>query len=180
MQSIKEKEKNACGVMKERFGYTNVMAARHIEKVVVSTGTGKRSHNNRTFNEFVGDRLTKITGQKVALRPARKSMAAYKIREGDPIGQVVTLRGRRMYDFLDRLINIAIPRMRDFRGFDRKSVDEMGNLTIGIREHNIFPETADEELKDIFGLAVTIVTDAINRDEATVFFEEIGMPFKKK
>ena len=180
MRSIKEKEKKAFDALKDRLGYTNPLAAPRIKKVVVGTGTGKISGADKKKNDFVADRLAKITGQKPASRGARRSVASFKIRQGDPIGFSVTLRGKRMYDFLDRLIDIAVHRTRDFRGFDKKSVDAMGNLTLGIREHNVFPETADEELKDVFGLAVTIVTSAKSCDEAIAFFETLGVPFKKE
>ena len=123
--------------------------------------------------------MTKITGQKTLSRPAKKSIASYKTREGQTIGYQITIRGARSHDFVDRLIHIGLPRTRDFRGISRESVDEMGNITIGVKEHTIFPETADEELKDIFGLSVTIVTSAKTRKEAIAFFEQIGVPFKK-
>ncbi len=116
--------------------------------------------------------------QKPTTRSAKKSVASFKLREGDPIGVTVTLRGARMYSFLDKLLNVALPRTKDFRGIDKKIVDDIGNLTMPIREHSIFPETGDEELKDVFGMAVTIVTTAKTKPEATKFFELIGVPFK--
>jgi large subunit ribosomal protein L5 len=125
------------------------------------------------------DRLAKITGQKPATRGAKKSIASFKIRIGDPIGVMVTLRGARMYGFLDKLINVAIPRTKDFRGIERKVVDNIGNMTMSVKEHTIFPETGDEDIKDIFGLGITIVSTAKNKAEATDFFELIGIPFKK-
>jgi len=179
MKSIKEKQNKVFELLKSRFGYTNKMTAPRIDKVVVSVGTGKMTRSDKKRNEFIADRLSKITGQKPSPRGARKSIASFKLRQGEPIGLLVTLRGRRMHDFLDRLFNIVIPRIRDFRGIERKSVDETGNLTIGIRENNAFPETADEELKDVFGLAVTIATTAKTRDEGLAFFEALGVPLKK-
>ncbi len=179
MQSIKEKQKESYAVLKEKLGFKNPMAAIRIMKVVVSSGTGKHSRADKAKNSFVAERLGKITGQRAAARPAKRSVAAFKVREGEAIGQMVTLRGQRMYDFLDRLFNIAIPRVRDFRGFSTSAVDAMGNVTIGIREHNIFPETAEEELKDVFGLSVTLVTNATNREDAIAFFEYLGVPFKR-
>ena len=113
------------------------------------------------------------------MRGAKKAIANFKTRLGDEIGVSVTLRGERMYSFLDKLIHIAIPRMRDFRGLSLKSVDEMGNFTIGIKEHTIFPETADEDLKDVFGFAITIVTTAKNKETASLFLKELGLPFSK-
>lgn len=179
MKSIKEKQKKAYGALKEKMRLINPMATPRVLKVVVSSGTGKHSRADKTKNGFVAERLAKITGQKAASRPAKRSVAAFKVREGEAIGQIVTLRGQRMYDFLDRFLNIAIPRIRDFRGFSAIAIDDMGNVTLGIREHNIFPETAEEELKDVFGLSVTIVTSAKNRENARAFLEYLGVPFKK-
>jgi large subunit ribosomal protein L5 len=113
------------------------------------------------------------------MRAAKKSIASFKVREGEPVGIVITLRGARMYGFLDKFLNVALPRTKDFRGLERKAVDNMGNMTLAVREHTIFPETADEELKNVFGLAITFVTTAKSRDEAMAFFELLGMPFKK-
>lgn len=179
METIKQKEKKSFNTLKAKYGYKNVMASPHLVKVVVSSGTGSGIKRNKDYNNLVIDRLTKITGQKPATKSAKKSIASFKIRLGDPVGVMVTLRGARMYGFLDKLINVAIPRTKDFRGIDKKVVDNIGNLTMSIKEHTIFPETGDEELKDVFGLAVTIVTTAKTKDEATDFFEQIGIPFKK-
>ncbi len=134
---------------------------------------------DREKNNLVADRLAKITGQKPALRAAKKSVAGFKTREGDPVGLMVTLRGARMYHFIDKLINIALPRTKDFRGIDPKSVDAIGNMTIGIKEHTIFPECSDEDLRDVFGLAITLGTTAKNKAEALAYFNHIGIPFKK-
>ncbi|PIP73801.1 MAG: 50S ribosomal protein L5 [Candidatus Lloydbacteria bacterium CG22_combo_CG10-13_8_21_14_all_47_15] len=179
MESTKEKQKTVYDELKGEFGYTNRMATPKIVKVVVSTGTGRRMRTDREWNELVADRLAKITGQKPAPRGAKKSIANFKVRQGEVIGESVTLRGERMYAFLDKLFGIAIPRMRDFRGLPVMSVDEMGNFTTGIREHTIFPETADEDLRDVFGMSVTIVTTAKNKAEAIAFLKHIGVPFKK-
>jgi len=176
MTLIKEKINKAFTALKDNFGYTSVMAAPRVTKVVISTGTGRVTDKNKI--EVIIDRLTRITGQKPSPRPAKQSIAGFKTREGQILGYQVTLRGGRAYGFLDRLLNVALPRTRDFRGIKRSAIDDMGNLTIGIPEHTIFPETADEELKDIFGLAVTIVTTAKSREEATSFFEHVGVPFK--
>jgi large subunit ribosomal protein L5 len=165
--------------MKQRLGHKNDLAVPRLVKVVISVGTGRAVSQNKNANDLRMDRLTKIAGQKPALRPARQSVAAFKIREGDPIGIAVTLRGKRMHAFLDRLINVAIPRMRDFRGISETAIDAVGNITIGIREHTIFPETADEELKDVFGFAVTIVTTAKGREEAKELLVNLGVPFVK-
>lgn len=177
MESVKEKQNKAYDALKGKFGYSNSMAVPKITKVVINVSTG--SSKDRKRNELVVDRLSKITGQAPALRGAKKSIASFKLREGDKIGVITTLRGKRMYAFLDKLINIAIPRMRDFRGLDKKGVDEMGNYTIGLKENSIFPETSDEDLRDVFGMSVTIATTAKNKEEAEALLELIGIPFKK-
>jgi len=174
----KEKEKKSFEALKPSFHYTSVMQSPRLLKAVVSVGVGKTA-KDKNRQAVVTDRLAKITGQKAAPRGAKKSIASFKVVQGDVIGYQVTLRGKRMYDFLDRLLNVALPRTKDFRGISPKAIDEMGNLTIGIKEHTIFPETADEELKDVFGFAVTIVTTAKTRDEARAFFTELGVPFQK-
>lgn len=179
METIKQKEKKAFNSLKAKYGYKNIMAAPHLVKVVVASGTGSGLKRNKDHNKLVLERLAKITGQRPATKSAKKSIASFKIRTGDPVGVMVTLRGARMYEFLDKLIDVAIPRTKDFRGIERKIVDNIGNLTMSIKEHTIFPETGDEELKDVFGLAITIVTTAKNKAEATEFFELIGVPFKK-
>jgi|SRR3989344_3684150 len=179
MEKIKEKQKKAYDALKESLGFKSPMEGVRIVKVVVNSGTGKQSRADKNKNDFVAERLTQLAGQKAAPRSAKKSIASFKLREGEPIGQMVTLRGARMHDFLDRFFNVAIPRIRDFRGFSKTAVDAMGNLTIGIREHTIFPETADDEIKDVFGLSVTIVTTAGTREAALAFFEHLGIPFKK-
>lgn len=179
MKLTKEKEKDSFSVLKDRFGYKSTLASPRLVKVVVGSGTGKRAASDKKYNELVEKRLAALTSQKPSARAAKKSIASFKLREGETVGYAVTLRKRRMYDFLDRFFNVAVPRMRDFRGFSKKSIDEMGNATFGIKEHNIFPEAAQEEVKDVFGLAVTIATTARNRKEAEAFFEAIGVPFKK-
>ena len=179
METVKQKEKKAYSTLKAKYGYKNVMASPRLVKVVVASGTGSGLKRNKDYNKLVLERITKITGQKPATKSAKKSIASFKIRIGDPVGVMVTLRGARMYGFLDKLINVAIPRTKDFRGIDRKIVDNIGNLTMSIKEHTIFPETGDEDLKDVFGMGITLVTTAKNKAEATEFFELIGIPFKK-
>jgi large subunit ribosomal protein L5 len=179
MKNIKQKEQEAFEMLKGKFGYTNRLSAPRLVKAVVSVGTGKMSKVDRKVNERVMDRLAKITGQKPAIRVAKKSIASFKLREGEPVGVVVTLRGKKMYDFLDKLVSIALPRTKDFRGLNSSNVDELGNMTMGIREHTIFPEIKDEELKDVFSLAISVVTTIKGREEAMTFFEYLGMPFKK-
>jgi large subunit ribosomal protein L5 len=178
MSATQEKQKTAFGSLKSDFEYSNALQTPHIEKVIVSSGTGSTKDKKKI--EVIEDRLTKIAGQKPAPRGAKKSIAAFKLREGDAIGYQVTLRGKRMYDFIDKFIHIALPRTRDFRGIPLSSIDEMGNVTVGVTEHTIFPETPDEELKDIFGLSVTIVTSAKTRKEAESFLRHIGFPLKRE
>ncbi len=178
--TVKEKEGEVFGKMKELFHYKNVMASPKMAKVVINVGTGTMVKKDKNKNEAVADRLAKITGQKTALRGAKQSISSFKIRQGDPVGVVATLRGKRMFAFLEKLINVALPRTKDFRGINRSGVDNIGNLTIGIKEHTIFPETADEDIRDVFGLSITLVSTAKNKKEGTAFFELLGIPFKKE
>lgn len=163
--------------MKKEFHWKNPMQAPKVEKIVVSVGTG-RVRKDKQKTDLVQDRLAKITGQKVVPKKAKKSIASFKLREGEKIGFLTTLRGEKMHAFLDKFINAAIPRMRDFRGIPEESIDAMGNVTVGVPEHTIFPETPDENLQDVFGLSVTVVTTAKSREEALAFLRHIGMPFK--
>ena len=172
-----QKHKDAFAVMKADFNYTSPMQAPRVTKIIVSTGIGSVSDKKK--RELILDRMTKITGQKPAEKTTRKSISTFKTRVGDLAGYMVTLRGARMQSFLDKLINIVFPRVRDFRGVPVKSIDEMGNISIGFKEHTVFPETADEEAKDLFGLAVTITTTAKNKKEAEAFFRHIGIPLQE-
>ncbi|MCF7833696.1 MAG: 50S ribosomal protein L5 [Candidatus Pacebacteria bacterium] len=178
--TVKEKSAESFAKMKDTFHYKSASASPKMQKVIINIGTGTYSKKNKDFNNLILDRLSKITGQKGALRGAKKSIAAFKIRQGDPVGVVVTMRGKRMYAFLEKLFNVALPRTKDFRGISRKSVDDIGNMTFGIKEHTIFPETADEDIKDVFGLAMTLTSTAKSKKEGLAFFELIGMPFKKE
>lgn len=177
MATIKEKESKSFEVLKDKFGFKNVMQAPKLKKVVLSIGTGKITDKKR--KEFVAQQLTKIAGQKPSVRAAKKSIASFKVRQGDSVGLQVTLRGSRMHDFLEKLINIALPRTRDFRGLKATAIDGMGNMTIGIKEHNIFPETAEEDIKDVFGLAITVVTTSKTKEHTKAFLEILGFPFSK-
>ncbi len=177
MISIKEKQKNAFKELKTALGIENPMQTPRLVKVVLSTGVG--SIKDKKKIALIEDRMVRIAGQKVSLKGAKKSIASFKVRQGDPAGFQVTLRGERMNNFLDKLLNIAFPRTRDFRGISRKSIDDIGNISIGIKEHTIFPETSDEEIKDIFGLGVTVVTTAKDKKSAQAFFEYLGFPFSK-
>jgi large subunit ribosomal protein L5 len=178
--TVKEKEAGAFEKMKEIFHYKNAMAAPKLKKVVINTGTGTPMKKDKNKNVATLDRLAKITGQKGALRGAKQSISSFKVRQGDPIGVVTTIRGHRMYAFLEKLINVALPRTKDFRGINRSGVDNIGNLSIGIKEHTIFPETADEDIRDVFGMSVTLVSTAKDKKEGTTFFEILGVPFKKE
>jgi len=177
MYTCAEQQKRAYEALKEVFGYTNIMQVPKLEKVVISTGIGKVADPKQV--ELIQDRLARITGQKAAPRGAKKSVASFKVRQGDVVGYQITLRGTRMRDFFDKLVHIALPRMRDFRGLKPSAIDELGNLTIGITEHTIFPETSDEEQRSIFGFAVTIVTSAKKKKEADAYLRHMGVPLKK-
>jgi len=175
-KSMKEVLTGAFASLKDTFGYKNVMQAPRIEKVVISTGVGKIEDKNRLI--LIQNRLAQITGQKASARPAKQSIASFKLREGEIVGYQVTLRGKNMHSFLDKLIHVALPQTRDFRGLKTSAIDEMGNMTIGIPEHTIFPETVNEEIKDVFGFAITIVTTATSKKEAEALLRHIGLPLK--
>ncbi len=174
---MKEKTKDAFQALKEKLGLKNVMQAPKIMKVVVSSGVGSFSDKKKT--DVVIDRLAKITGQRPIKRGAKKSIASFKSREGDIVGVQVTLRGEKMWSFLDRLFSVALPRTKDFRGISLSAVDEMGNYTLAVKEHTVFPETSDEDLKDVFGFSVSIVTNLTNKADALAFFKALDFPFKK-
>lgn len=175
---IQEQQKSTFETLKKDFEWANVMQTPKISKVVVSVGVGRMAKDKGKV-EIVADRLEKITGQKAASRGAKKSIATYKTRVGDKVGYQVTLRGKRAEDFLNRLIHVALPRTKDFKGINAAGIDEMGNYTLGIREHTVFPETADEDIKDVFGMAITVVTTAKDKKAAQAYLEHLGFPFKK-
>ena len=172
-----ELNKGGFKALKEKFGYQNPMQAPKLSKIVISTGVGSVKDKKKV--ELIADRLAKITGQKPAPRSSKKSIASFKVRQGDLVGYQITLRGKRMYDFIDKLVHIALPRTKDFRGISKTAVDEMGNYTLGVKEHTIFPETADEDLKDVFGFGLTVVTTSKKKEETIAFLEYLGFPFKK-
>ncbi len=179
MLQVDEKyQKEAVPKLIEEFGYKNKMQVPKLGKVVLNMGLGEAIQNPKILDSAV-EELAQIAGQRPVITRARKSIAAFKLRAGMPIGCMVTLRGRRMYDFLTKLINIAIPRIRDFRGISRKAFDGRGNYSLGIREHIIFPEIDYDKIDKIKGLNVTIVTTAKTDKEALVLLEAIGMPFRK-
>lgn len=171
--------KEVIPAMREKFGYKSVMAVPKVEKVVINAGFGRKAVAKETAAiEKTEKDLAKLTGQKPAVRKAKKSISGFKLRQGMPIGMMVTLHGRRMYDFIDRLISIALPRSRDFHGLDSKSFDKRGSLSIGIKEHSIFPEITYESLKDIFGLEISVVTTAKSREEGIELLKLMGFPIK--
>lgn len=177
METIKQKTLNSFDSLKSEIGMTNKMQSPKIEKVVISSGVG--SVKDKKKLELIADRLSKITGQKPVRKGAKISIAAFKVRAGETVGMQVTLRGQRMYDFIDRLIHIALPRTKDFRGISSRGVDQMGNYTLGIKENTIFPECGDEDLRDVFGLSVTIVTNLKDPVKTKAFLTYLGFPFKK-
>lgn len=168
----------AFAALKGQFGYTSPMQTPKVTKVTVTTGVG-RVRGDKKRLEVIVDRLRKITGQQPAERRAKKSIAQFKTRTGDLVGYQVSLRGERADDFLKKIIHIVLPRVKDFRGLNTSAIDEMGNISIGFREHTVFPETSDEDARDVFGLALTVTTTAKTAPEAEAFLRHIGLPLKK-
>jgi large subunit ribosomal protein L5 len=163
----------------ERFGYSTPMQAPRIDKITVNMGVGDAKQDSKML-EAATEQLATITGQRPNVRRARKSIAQFKVREGMPVGVAVTLRGERSYEFLDRLLSIAIPRVRDFRGLSPRSFDGRGNYSMGLREQIIFPEVDYDEVDQIRGLDITITTTASSDEEAFALLESIGMPFARE
>jgi large subunit ribosomal protein L5 len=164
--------------LREEFGYRNVMEVPRVDKVVVNVGVGEALTNAKALDTVSRD-LANITGQKPTIRRARKSIAAFRLREGSPVGAKVTLRGARMYDFLDRLINVALPRQRDFRGIPADAFDGRGNYTLGQREQLVWPEINYDEVDRVRGLEITIVTTAKTDEEGRRLLTLMGMPFAR-
>ena len=178
MSSLQEKYVNEImPKLKEQFGYKNVMQIPKIEKIIVNIGVGEAVQNAKAIDGAVSD-LTLITGQKPIITKAKKSIAGFKLREGVAIGCKVTLRGERMYDFLDKLINIVLPRVRDFRGVSPQAFDGRGNYALGIKEQTIFPEIEFDKIDKIRGLEVVVVTTANTDEEARALLKDMGMPFR--
>lgn len=176
--NLKERfKKEMIPIIQERLGLTNVNAVPKVTKVVINMGVGEAVNDKKHLESAVND-LTAITGQKPVVTKARKSVASFKIRDGWPLGCKVTLRGDRMYDFIERLVNIAIPRERDFRGLNPKSFDEQGNYSMGIKEQIIFPEINYDNIDKIRGMDVCINTSANNKEDAKVLLEVLEFPFK--
>ena len=175
--TVKEKAKKAFDNLKKDFKYTNKFQAPRIQKVIVSSTIG--SIKDAKKKELMLDRLTKIVGQKPVTTTAKQSIATFKLRAGDPSGYKVTLRGEKMWSFLEKVVNVGFPRTKDFRGIASTGVDPMGNFSFGIKEHTVFPETSDENIQDVFSLGVTLVTSSKQVKETKAFLDTLGFLFKK-
>ena len=164
--------------MQKKFNYKSVMQVPKLEKIVINIGCGDATHNSKLLDAACND-LLQITGQKPVVTKAKKSIAGFKIREGQAIGCKVTLRGERMYNFLDKLISVSLPRVRDFRGLSPKAYDGRGNYTIGIKEQLVFPEIEFDDVVKVRGMDIVLVTTAYTNEEAHALLEELGIPFRK-
>ena len=179
MGALREYYKNECiPALQKEFGFKNIMEIPHIEKIVLNMGLGEAVQNPKIIEGAV-EELTRIAGQKAVVTKAKKSIATYKLREGMPIGCRVTLRGDKMYDFFSKLVNISLPRVRDFRGLSPKGFDGRGNYSMGIREQIIFPEIEYDKIDKIKGLNITIVTSARTDESGRFLLKMMGMPFRK-
>jgi len=176
---VTEYRENIVPRLMKRFGYTNVMQVPKVEKIVLNMGCGEAIQDSKLLDKSIDD-MEQIAGQKAVVTKAKKAISNFKIREGNKVGLKVTLRSARMYEFLDRLVNIDIPRIRDFRGLSDKSFDGRGNYSMGVREQIIFPEIDYDRIDRIRGLDISIVTTAKSDEEAFELLKEFGMPFKKK
>ncbi|OGY45552.1 MAG: 50S ribosomal protein L5 [Candidatus Buchananbacteria bacterium RIFCSPHIGHO2_02_FULL_38_8] len=180
MNRLKEKyQKGVIPAMEKAFGYKNDLAVPKLEKVIVNVGTGPGLKDSK-FNEVVANTLQRITGQRPVSTTAKKSISNFKIRKGLIVGMIATLRGKRMYDFVDKLINVTLPRVRDFRGLSVKMVDGQGNLNIGFKEHIAFPEIKADEVEKIHGLQVSVITSAKTKEEGLELLKLLGFPFYKE
>ncbi|MDE5566436.1 MAG: 50S ribosomal protein L5 [Anaeroplasmataceae bacterium] len=179
MNRLQEKYQNSVKAeLTKKFGYTSSMQIPKVEKIVVNMGVGDAVANSKVLDDAV-EELTQITGQKPVVTKAKKSIANFKLREGMPIGCKVTLRGERMYQFLDKLVSIALPRVRDFHGISQNSFDGRGNYTLGVKEQLIFPEINFDKVKKVRGMDIVIVTTAKTDEEGRTLLQLLGMPFKK-
>ncbi|AOV06529.1 50S ribosomal protein L5 [Sporosarcina ureilytica] len=179
MSRFKEKfEKEITPALMSKFEYTSVMQVPKVEKIVINMGVGDAVQNSKALDAAVED-LTTISGQKPVITRAKKSIAGFRLREGMPIGTKVTLRGERMYEFLDKLVTIALPRVRDFRGVSKRAFDGRGNYTLGVKEQLIFPEIDYDKVSKIRGMDINIVTTANSDEEAHELLKQFGMPFQK-
>ena len=178
MITLREKyTKEIVPALQEKFTYKNIMAVPKIEKVIVNIGLSRALKEPKLMERIQND-ISLVTGQKPAVRKAKKSIAGFKIRQGMDIGLIVTLRGKRMYDFLEKLINIALPRTKDFRGIEEKNIDSFGNLNLGVKEQNIFPEIEFESTKDLFSFQITVVTTAKEHEKGVTLLKSMGFPIK--
>ena len=178
MSRLKDKyRKEVMPALKKEFGYANVMAIPRITKIVINMGLGEATSNAKIV-DVAADELSKISGQKATVRRAKQSIAAFKVRQGMPVGAMVTLRGERMYEFLDRLVGIALPRVRDFKGISAKGFDGRGNYTLGLRDQIIFPEIDYMKVDKARGMNVSVVTTARTDEEARKLLQLIGLPFR--
>ena len=179
MNSLKERYiKEIIPNMQKKFEYKSIMQVPKLDKIVINIGAGDASHNSKLLDAACTDLMT-ITGQKPIITKAKKSIAGFKLREGQAIGCKVTLRGDNMYNFLDKLVNISLPRVRDFRGLSSKAFDGRGNYTIGIKEQLIFPEIEFDDVVKVRGMDIVLVTTAKSNEEAYTLLEELGIPFRK-
>ena len=179
MNRLRQKYENEVkNQMVEKFGYKSVMQIPAIDKIVINMGIGDAVSNSKVLDEAVAE-LALITGQKPVITRAKKSIAGFRLREGMPIGCKVTLRGERMYDFLDKLVSISLPRVRDFRGVSKKSFDGRGNYTLGVKEQLIFPEIDFDKVNKVRGMDIVVVTTANTDEEARELLTQLGMPFQK-
>ncbi len=178
MRLKEQYQKEIVKKMKEKFAYANIFEVPKVEKLVINVGMGRHA-KDKMYIANVVESLTGISGQKPILTKAKQSISAFKIREGMTVGACVNLRGQRMYDFLEKLINISFPRVRDFRGINEKNVDKSGNLNIGFKEHTAFPEIKADQVDNVFGLEINIVNSAKNHNEGLELFKLMGFPFKK-
>ena len=179
MNRLYDKYKNeVVPALTSKFGYTSVMQVPKLEKIVINMGVGDAIANSKVLDEAVNE-LTIITGQKPVVTKAKKSIATFKLREGMPIGCKVTLRGKRMYEFLDKLVSISLPRVRDFQGVSKTSFDGRGNYTMGVKEQLIFPEIEYDKVNKVRGMDIVIVTTANTDEECRELLGQLGMPFKK-
>jgi large subunit ribosomal protein L5 len=179
LSRLREKyEKEIVPAMMKEFQYKSIMAVPRMEKVVLNMGLGEAIYNIKVLDKGV-EELTRIAGQKAVITKARKSIAGFKLREGMPIGCMVTLRGFRMYDFLDKLFNVALPRVRDFRGISEKIFDGRGNCTLGVKEQIVFPEIEYDKVDKVKGLNISIITTANKDEEALFLLRFLGMPFRR-
>ena len=178
MSRLKDRyQKDVMPALQKEFGYKNVMAIPKIDKVVINMGLGEATQNAK-LADTGADELGRITGQKAVVRRATKSIAQFKLRQGMPVGAMVTLRGERMYEFLDRLITVALPRVRDFRGVSPKGFDGRGNYTLGLKDQLIFPEIDYAKVEKLRGMNITFVTTARTDEESRLLLQYLGMPFR--